>query len=119
LWEKGGAEMTREEAKEEIKRWTPILLNSGQCTEKTSEAQDMAISALDKSSNIEKIRAEIAEIPKKYPMTADYESGIREALSIIDKHVNTETWNGYHGTINAPKGTFEKILAEPDDGFDI
>ena len=38
--------MTREEAIEEIKRWTPILLNSGQCTEKTSEAQDMAISAL-------------------------------------------------------------------------
>ncbi len=38
--------MTREEAIEEIKRWTPILLNSGQCTEKTSDAQDIAISAL-------------------------------------------------------------------------
>lgn len=41
--------MTKEEAIEEIKRWTPILLNSGQCTEKTSEAQDMAISALSKN----------------------------------------------------------------------
>jgi hypothetical protein len=41
--------MTREEAIEEIKRWTPILLNSGQCTEKTSEAQDMAISALSEN----------------------------------------------------------------------
>ena len=29
--------MTKEEAIEEIKRWTPILLTSGQCTEKTSE----------------------------------------------------------------------------------
>ena len=38
--------MTREEAIEEIKRWTPILLTSGQCTEETSKAQDMAISAL-------------------------------------------------------------------------
>ena len=38
--------MTKEESIDEIKRWTPILLNSGQCTEKTSEAQDLAISAL-------------------------------------------------------------------------
>lgn len=42
------------------------------------------------SADIEKIKAEIAEIPNKYPMTADYENGIREALSIIDKHINTE-----------------------------
>lgn len=39
------------------------------------------------SADIEKIRSEIAEIPNKYPMTADYENGIREALSIIDKHI--------------------------------
>lgn len=39
-----------------------------------------------KDAELEEIRAEIAEIPKKYPMTADYESGIRETLSIIDKH---------------------------------
>ena len=43
------SDLSREEAIEEIKRWTPILLNSGQCTEKTSEAQDMAISALSKN----------------------------------------------------------------------
>ena len=41
--------MTREEAIEEIKRWSPILLVSGQCTEKTSKAQDMAVSALSKN----------------------------------------------------------------------
>ncbi len=40
------SDLTREGAIDEIKRWTPILLNSGQCTEKTSKAQDMAISAL-------------------------------------------------------------------------
>lgn len=31
----------------------------------------------------------------------------------------TETWNGMNGQIVVPKGTFDKILAEPDDGFDI
>lgn len=44
--------MTREEAIDEIKRWTPILLVSGQCTEKTSKAQDMAISALSAEGDL-------------------------------------------------------------------
>ena len=35
---------------------------------------------------LDKIRAEIAEIPKKYPMTMDYENGLKEALAIIDKY---------------------------------
>lgn len=48
----------REEAIEEIKRWTPILLNSGQCTEKTSDAQDMAISALKEPTWQEKLEKE-------------------------------------------------------------
>lgn len=47
--------MTREEAIEEIKRWTPILLNSGQCTEETSKAQDMAISALSNKGEDSKV----------------------------------------------------------------
>lgn len=34
---------------------------------------------------LDKIRTEIAEIPKKYPMTMDYENGLKEALAIIDK----------------------------------
>ena len=41
--------MTKEEAIEEIRRWTPLLLLSGYCFEGTSEAQDMAISALSES----------------------------------------------------------------------
>lgn len=49
------SDLTREEAIEEIKRWTPILLNSGQCTEKTSKAQDMAILALKESSKSMKL----------------------------------------------------------------
>lgn len=39
-----------------------------------------------KTDVLDKIRAEIAEIPKKYPMTMDYENGLKEALTIIDKY---------------------------------
>ena len=35
---------------------------------------------------LDKIRAEIEEIPKKYPMTMDYENGLKETLAIIDKY---------------------------------
>lgn len=31
----------------------------------------------------------------------------------------TETWNGYHGQITAPKGTFERIFNDADDDNDI
>ncbi len=50
------------------------------------EALQMAIKALEKKSVLDKIRAEIAEISKKYPMTMDYENGLKEALGIIDKY---------------------------------
>ena len=31
----------------------------------------------------------------------------------------TKTWNGYHGQITAPKGTFERIFNDADDDNDI
>lgn len=31
----------------------------------------------------------------------------------------TETWNGYHAQITAPKGTFERIFNDADDDNDI
>lgn len=41
--------MTEKEAIKEIKRWTNILMNAGsQCVTETAEAQNMAISALEK-----------------------------------------------------------------------
>ena len=33
--------------------------------------------------------------------------------------LETETWNGMHGQITAPKGTFEKIFNDADDDNDI
>lgn len=44
-------------------------------------------------------------------------SSVRNAVEIED--IETEVWNGMNGQMVVPKGTFEKILAEPDDGFDI
>lgn len=30
-----------------------------------------------------------------------------------------ETWNGFHGQVTAPKGTFQKILEDADNADDI
>lgn len=63
---------------------------------------------------------------------ADYEDGIfgavscqqiveAEAVIEADEEENeeTETWNGFHGQITAPKGTFERIFNDADDDNDI
>lgn len=41
----------------------------------------------------------------------DLHKSIRESF--------TETWNGYHGQITAPKGTFQKIWEDADNVDDI
>ena len=64
----------------------------------------------------------------KNPRTVEYERysnrqiGLEEALEIIQNRSvtpksETETWNGIHGQITAPKGTFKKIYedAESED----
>ena len=50
----------------------------------------------------------------------------KELKDIKDKHISelkgnneskeTETWNGYHGQITAPKGTFKKIYEDTNKG---
>lgn len=63
---------------------------------------------------------------------ADYEDGIfgavscqqiveAEAIIEADEEENekTETWNGIHAQIIAPKGTFERIYNDADDDNDI
>jgi len=50
------------------------------------ELTHFKIKALEQEPILDQIRAEIAEIPKKYPMTMDYENGLKEALTIIDKY---------------------------------
>lgn len=65
---------------------------------KQSEAIKKAIEALEQEPILDKIRAEIAEIPKKYPMTMDYENGLKEALGIIDKY---KAENEHKRTIDA------------------
>lgn len=38
----------------------------------------------------------------------------------VKKSIKTETWNGFHGQVTAPKGTFEKIFNDEDNNdYDI
>ena len=40
-----------------------------------------------------------------------------DIMEIIDADdTDTETWNGYHGQVTAPKGTFKRIYADADGG---
>lgn len=46
---------------------------------------------------------------------------VRSAVEIEDiepqeAEAYTETWNGYHGQVTAPKGTFKRIYADADGG---
>lgn len=50
---------------------------------------------------------------------SEYESVknmIESIKPIIEADTEYEVWNGYHGQITAPKGTFEKIWQEADKG---
>ncbi len=42
--------MTNNEAIKEIQSWTPVLLSSGNCTDKTAKAQAKAISSLSEKN---------------------------------------------------------------------
>ena len=72
---------------------------------------------------LDKVRAEIeaklAE-PQYQHEGEDWQNGLIMAETIIDKYKGeSETWNGIHAQITAPKGTFERIFNEADDDTDI
>ena len=39
--------------------------------------------------------------------------------SVRERESLTETWNGFHGQITAPKGTFQKIWEDANNADDI
>ena len=89
--------MTREEAIEEIKRWTPILLTSGQCTEKTSNAQDMAISALSENKGDLISRQAVLDELKKLDwqdlyLPSHFEQILDDVLSVENKGKWEKIW---------------------------
>ena len=89
--------MTREEAIDEIKRWTPILLMSGQCTEKTSKTQDMAISVL--SENTREWIPVSERLPEKNRAVLTYvDTGMTKTYRLAywnDRVNGWEEWIGY------------------------
>lgn len=42
-----------------------------------------------------------------------------KAAEVWNKRFEFEEWHGMNGVTYAPKGTFEKIFNDPDDGEDI
>ena len=48
--------------------------------------------------------------------TATTLSHIKPQVIIEADGGDTETWNGYHGQVTAPKGTFKRIYADADGG---
>lgn len=77
---------------------------------------------------LDKIRAEIEQYQSDYDVHGtEYDrtawTAFNRCLQIIDKYKaeseETETWNGIHAQITAPKGTFERIFNNADDDTDI
>jgi cell division septum initiation protein DivIVA len=88
----------------------------------------------DKNKVLDKLRTEIEQLTSRYTISrerggmgqvewSDMLIKESEVLEIIDKYKaeseETETWNGIHAQITAPKGTFERIFNEADDDTDI
>ena len=53
-----------------------------------------------------------------YPESGDFNYCPNCGAKMVEPQ-ETETWNGYHGQITAPNGTFERILNDADDDSDI
>lgn len=80
--------MTNEKAIKEIKRWTPILLYSGEtCTNHTMEAQLKAIASLEAW---DKIKEELEKEMNEYENVLtdlSYSDGVGYALAVIEEHL--------------------------------
>ena len=88
-----------------------------------------SVKVLDRDSVLDKVRSDI----EMYEADCRLQGGTDECekcnsnvfgsiYRIIDKYKEseeTETWNGMHGQITAPKGTFEKIFNDTEGGDDI
>ena len=97
------------------------ILNWGHCycDSEGLPAYKAIKNAIEIITSLERLKAEIKNNTEHCECVPDG-SCIRVAkvLEIIDKYINTETWNGYHGTITAPKGTFDRIYEECKDSED-
>ena len=60
---------------------------------------------------VEDIKAEIDFITSENGVKSIHKDDVSK---IIDKHCGKETWNGIHGQVTAPTGTFEKIFNDND-----
>lgn len=78
-------------------------LKAGKIYSSLCEAPQGLLEGIQNGIPLDDVKAEISEIPKKYPMTVDYESGLNEALNIIDKHISAEKDNTWERTTETMK----------------
>ena len=111
--------MTREEAIELLRSWDGVYI--GYSSDEVEEAHEMAIKALSQEPCDDAISREDAReaffkwfFDSKDLRTVDE---VVDKLPSVTQKSETETWNGIHGQITAPKGTFKKIFddAESED----
>ena len=84
---------------------------------------NMATYKITAELNLEKIIAESREVAQALNEFADNLERIerkyaepQESEAQDADDADTETWNGYHGQVTAPKGTFKRIYADADGG---
>ena len=85
-----------------------------------------AIKALKQEPILDKIRAEIDEVYEELDGCDPDSLGTFACRidDILDKYKadrsveETETWNGIHAQITAPKGTFDKIFNDTEEDID-
>ena len=102
------ADMTKEQAIEEIKSWTPILLSMGsKCTENTVKAQEMAIQSLEERKQGEWIVKEDNLCNSCTNIGYEFQSGIvrTKCAFYMPLHMEPDNCGNYVVMSSIPKGT--------------
>ena len=117
-------EMTREEAISLIKSAQLMLINptTNEPVSDLYEALEMAIQALSQEpcddaidrEYLFKVLDDFCGHDRTATITLDTLADLVYDMPPVTQKSETETWNGMHGQITAPKGTFKKIFEDAE-----
>jgi len=87
---------------------------------KDHDAKDLLVLVTDAMEKANEIR-NILNRTGEGKMTAnEYIKSIQDNFNVIDKNLKEiEEWNGIHGQVTAPKGTFDRIYNECQEDDDV
>lgn len=116
--------MTREEAISLIKSAQLMLINptTNEPVSDLYEALEMAIQALSQEpcddaidrEYLFKVLDDFCGHDRTATITLDTLADLVYDMPPVTQKSETETWNGMHGQITAPKGTFKKIFEDAE-----